>query len=167
MDAFASTCQTADGPFSIIADSDSILASGWTGNLAELVALIHSSLRPSKLLTSSTGTISKATQAVEAFYDNDFTATAAIPILQYGSPFHRSAWDALHQVPPGVRLTYAALAERAGNPKAVRAAGAACAFNAIALFVPCHRIVRTNGNLGGFRYGLKVKQSLLDREAVV
>ncbi|MFP5311092.1 MAG: methylated-DNA--[protein]-cysteine S-methyltransferase, partial [Actinomycetes bacterium] len=52
-----------------------------------------------------------------------------------------------------------------GNPRAVRAAASACAFNAAALFVPCHRVIRTDGSLGGFRWGLRIKESLLAREA--
>ncbi|MFN3925139.1 MAG: methylated-DNA--[protein]-cysteine S-methyltransferase, partial [Pseudarthrobacter sp.] len=73
--------------------------------------------------------------------------------------------DVLRLVQPGQPVTYARYAELAGNPRAVRAAASACAFNAAALFVPCHRVIRTDGSLGGFRWGLPVKRSLLAREA--
>ena len=59
-------------------------------------------------------------------------------------------------------MTYTEYAELSGNAKAVRAAASACAFNAAALFVPCHRVIRTDGTLGGFRWGLGIKESLLD-----
>ncbi|MFC3241565.1 methylated-DNA--[protein]-cysteine S-methyltransferase [Gordonia humi] len=67
--------------------------------------------------------------------------------------------------PPVPPVTYTRLAELAGNAAAVRGAASCCARNAAALFVPCHRVVRSDGTLGGFRYGLDVKRSLLDREA--
>jgi O-6-methylguanine DNA methyltransferase len=68
-------------------------------------------------------------------------------------------------VPAGEPVTYAQYAALTGRATAVRAAAAACARNAAALFVPCHRVVRTDGTLGGFRWGLEVKRRLLDREA--
>ena len=71
----------------------------------------------------------------------------------------------LREVKEGERLTYSEYAARAGRPAAVRAAAGACAMNAAALFVPCHRILRTDGTLGGFRYGLPIKESLLARES--
>ena len=67
---------------------------------------------------------------------------------------------------PGTTVSYAELAARAGGPRAVRAAGSACARNAICLFVPCHRIVRSDGGLGGYYYGLATKQRLLEHESV-
>ena len=66
---------------------------------------------------------------------------------------------------PGQPLSYALFAERIGRPSAVRAAAAICARNAPALFVPCHRVLRTGGALGGFAWGVEVKRSLLEREA--
>ena len=84
---------------------------------------------------------------------------------QVSGEFRMQAWDALRAVAPGEAITYTQYAARAGRPLAVRAAAGACAMNAAALFVPCHRIVRTDGSLGGFRYGLPIKRSLLDREA--
>jgi methylated-DNA-[protein]-cysteine S-methyltransferase len=87
-----------------------------------------------------------------------------VPVLQKSGPFRSHAWDVLRTVAPGHPVTYTEYAELSGNAKAVRAAASACAFNAAALFVPCHRVVRTDGSLGGFRWGLAVKERLLDRE---
>jgi methylated-DNA-[protein]-cysteine S-methyltransferase len=70
----------------------------------------------------------------------------------------------LRHVKPGEPVTYTAFAELTGRPRAVRAAAAACARNAAALFVPCHRVLRTDGTLGGYRWGLDVKRWLLDHE---
>jgi methylated-DNA-[protein]-cysteine S-methyltransferase len=88
-----------------------------------------------------------------------------VPVLQMSGPFRTHAWDVLRLVRPGSPVTYTEYAVLAGNPKAVRAAASACAFNAAALFVPCHRVIRTDGSLGGFRWGLPIKESLLAREA--
>jgi methylated-DNA-[protein]-cysteine S-methyltransferase len=79
--------------------------------------------------------------------------------------FVESAWDALRAVPAGCPVTYRELAVRCGRAGAARAAGSACQRNAAALFVPCHRVVRGDGGLGGFRWGLAVKRWLLDHEA--
>jgi methylated-DNA-[protein]-cysteine S-methyltransferase len=73
----------------------------------------------------------------------------------------------LRTVPAGRPDSYAAFATRCGRPRAVRAAAQACARNAAALFVPCHRVLGSDGGLGGFRYGTPVKQWLLDHEAGV
>jgi methylated-DNA-[protein]-cysteine S-methyltransferase len=75
------------------------------------------------------------------------------------------AWGVLRTVEPGEPVTYTGYAALAGRPAAVRAAASACARNAAALFVPCHRVVRTGGGLGGFRWGTDVKRWLLDHEA--
>ena len=77
------------------------------------------------------------------------------------------SWDVLRHVAAGRPITYTEFAARAGSPAAVRSAADACARNAVALFVPCHRVLRSDGTLGGFRYGLDLKQRLLEREAAV
>ena len=90
------------------------------------------------------------TQAVRDYLAGDLTAIDAVPVEQATTPFLERAWDELRAIPPGAPETYAQLAARSGNAAAVRAAGSACARNPTALFVPCHRIVRTGGGLGGF-----------------
>jgi O-6-methylguanine DNA methyltransferase len=83
----------------------------------------------------------------------------------HGTPFQRRVWDALCAIPSGRTVTYAALARRIGEPRAVRAVANACAANAIALAVPCHRVVRSDGTLSGYRWGVERKRALLAREA--
>lgn len=102
--------------------------------------------------------------ALEAFYDGDALLLADVAVHQKSGPFREHAWDVLRTVKPGEVVTYSEYASRSGRPAAVRAAASACAMNAAALFVPCHRVLRTDGSLGGFRYGLPVKESLLNRE---
>ena len=165
MTANASTFDTQDGPLSVIVDSRSVLASGWTSQFSELLALIDRRLRPVGMVFRESDFLGRVEQAVRGFYAGDCTAPSMIPVHQHGGPFHRQVWDCLRDTSVGQHLTYSELAQLAGNSRAVRAAGAACATNAAALFIPCHRVLRSDKTLGGFRYGLEIKQSLLNREA--
>ena len=91
-------------------------------------------------------------------------ARRAIPLDVAGSPFQRRVWDALCTIPRGAVTTYAAIARAIGAPAAVRAVGSACGQNPLAIVVPCHRVVRSDGGLGGYRWGLPRKAALLERE---
>jgi AraC family transcriptional regulator, regulatory protein of adaptative response / methylated-DNA-[protein]-cysteine methyltransferase len=86
--------------------------------------------------------------------------------MRHGTPFQRRVWDALLAIPCGARVTYAALAQRIGMPNAARAVASACAANAIALGIPCHRVVRSDGTLSGYRWGVERKRALIERETV-
>ena len=103
--------------------------------------------------------------AVAAYADGELPALDAVAVEQPGGPFLQRAWLAMRAVPAGTTTTYAALAAAAGRPAAVRAAGSACARNLVAPFVPCHRVTRSDGSLGGFLYGLEVKRRLLGHES--
>ena len=84
-----------------------------------------------------------------------------------GTPFQRDVWRQLRGIPAGTTISYAELARRVGRPTASRAVGMANAANPVALIVPCHRVIRTGGALGGYAYGLSYKRWLLDHEANV
>lgn len=87
-----------------------------------------------------------------------------LPLDVQGTAFQHRVWDALRQIPPGTTITYSELAERIGNPAAVRAVASACANNPVAIAVPCHRVVQKGGALAGYRWGIERKRTLLDRE---
>ena len=89
---------------------------------------------------------------------------ADVPLDARGTEFQRRVWDALREIPPGATATYTELARRVGRPAAVRAVAAACAANPIAVLVPCHRVVRADGGLSGYRWGVERKRRLLERE---
>lgn len=91
---------------------------------------------------------------------------ASIPLDARGTAFQWRVWNALQQIPRGTTLTYSEVARRIGQPSAARAVARACATNPVALVVPCHRVVREDGTLGGYRWGLSRKQAILDRERV-
>ncbi len=87
-----------------------------------------------------------------------------IPCLPGGTPFQQSVWKALQDIPTGQTRTYTQVAEALDAPDAVRAVAGACAANPIALLIPCHRVLRTDGTLSGFRWGVERKRALLALE---
>jgi methylated-DNA-[protein]-cysteine S-methyltransferase len=154
---------TPDGPFGVIGDPDGVvLASGWTDSAEALLARLRPEARPAAL---DPGWGTGVREAVEAYYAGDLGAIDRVEVVQGGGPFRVEAWRALRRIGAGSPLTYTQFAAAAGRPSAVRAAASACATNAVALFVPCHRVLRTDGSLGGFAWGTGVKRSLLEREA--
>jgi AraC family transcriptional regulator, regulatory protein of adaptative response / methylated-DNA-[protein]-cysteine methyltransferase len=88
-----------------------------------------------------------------------------LPLELRGTIFQQRVWEALTKIPPGRTLSYRELAEAVGAPRAVRAVASACAANALAIAIPCHRVVRTDGSLSGYRWGIERKRELLAREA--
>lgn len=88
-----------------------------------------------------------------------------LPLDIRGTAFQQRVWQALRAIPAGETASYRDIAQRIGAPDAVRAVAGACAANKIALAIPCHRVVRTDGSLSGYRWGVERKRALLDREA--
>lgn len=155
------TLTTPDGPFTLIADADgAVLASGWTADPDRVIGRIRAALRPAELREGAT----RAGRAALAYYDGDLAAIDEVVVRQPGTPLQERGWAELRRIRPGAPLGYAAFAAALGAPRAIRAAAAVCARNAPALFVPCHRVLRTDGALGGFAWGLDVKRALLERE---
>jgi AraC family transcriptional regulator, regulatory protein of adaptative response / methylated-DNA-[protein]-cysteine methyltransferase len=87
-----------------------------------------------------------------------------LPLDIRGTAFQQRVWNALTTIPSGTTSTYTEIATRIGSPKAVRAVAGACAANSLAVAIPCHRVIRHDGNLSGYRWGIERKQTLLDRE---
>ena len=88
-----------------------------------------------------------------------------VPIDIRGTAFQQSVWGVLRKIPPGTTASYREIAEQIGRPTAVRAVAQACGANPIAIVVPCHRVVRSDGALAGYRWGVERKCALLEREA--
>lgn len=88
-----------------------------------------------------------------------------LPLDIRGTAFQQRVWQALRAIPAGTTLSYAELARRLGVPTAIRAVAGACAANTLAVAIPCHRVVRSDGSLAGYRWGVARKRALLDREA--
>jgi len=101
------------------------------------------------------------------YFAGDINALNGISVRQPGAQFSQAVWKTMRKVKAGKTISYADLADRAGSKAAVRAAGSACAKNAIALVVPCQRIVKTGGSLGNYAYGLNKKEWLLRHEGAL
>lgn len=169
------TIDTPTGPFTVVAGADgAVLAAGFTTDTDALLALVHPSLRSDTRRWADLGPI---TSAVTSYLDGDVTAIDDVPVRQHtAGAFLARGWDVLRQVKAGAPISYTELAARTGRPAAVRAAAQACARNAAALFVPCHRVIRADRSragraltasrsaLGGYRWGLTVKEWLLAHE---
>ncbi|MBB6123555.1 bifunctional DNA-binding transcriptional regulator/O6-methylguanine-DNA methyltransferase Ada [Sphingobium subterraneum] len=95
---------------------------------------------------------------------DDPARAADLPVDVQGTAFQQAVWTALRAIPPGETRTYSEIAAMVGRPGAVRAAGTACGVNHLAVLIPCHRVLRSNGGLGGYAYGLARKEQLLARE---
>jgi AraC family transcriptional regulator of adaptative response/methylated-DNA-[protein]-cysteine methyltransferase len=96
----------------------------------------------------------------------DPTLGLNLPLDVRGTAFQERVWNALREIPPGIVVSYAQVAERIGSPKAVRAVAQACGANHIAVAIPCHRVVRQDGALSGYRWGVERKRELLERETL-
>jgi AraC family transcriptional regulator of adaptative response/methylated-DNA-[protein]-cysteine methyltransferase len=88
-----------------------------------------------------------------------------LPLDVRGTAFQQRVWQALRKIPAGSTASYTDIAKRIGSPKSARAVAHACAANALAVAIPCHRVVRSDGALSGYRWGVPRKRALLEREA--
>lgn len=155
---FTTTVPSPVGDVALLVHDDVLVAAGF-GPAKQHHARLRS---PAPL--SHVGDLGPFTRALVAYFDGDLRAMDDLPVQQPGGAFRQAAWKLMREVPPGTTITYAELAARAGSPLAARAAGSACAQNLIAPIVPCHRIVRGGGALGGYAYGLSRKDWLLAHE---
>ncbi len=161
----STTIATPVGPFTIVGQGKAVLAAGFTDDEAALTPLIHPSLHADLDKTDKDTDLGPAADAVRAYFNGDLRAIDTVEVRQHsGGDFMTHAWQVLRTVRPGVPTTYTDFAAASSRPTAVRAVATACARNAAALFVPCHRIVRTDGSLGGYRWGLDIKRWLLTHE---
>jgi methylated-DNA-[protein]-cysteine S-methyltransferase len=161
---FLTSHKTPIGTLNLIAHEDVLLGA----NLSTVSALKASLGEQDKTREiREMKSIPVISDLISDYFDGDLSALDAIKVRQPGAHFSQAAWKAMRKVKAGKTLSYADLAERAGSAAAVRAAGSACAKNAIVLVVPCHRIVKTGGSLGNYAYGLTKKEWLLRFEAAL
>lgn len=154
MTLLVTSLKTPIGTLNLLADDQLLLGA----NLSSVAAL----------KTGSDFKIVKAipviSDLISDYFDGDLNALNAIKVKQNGGPFSQAAWKSMRKISAGKTLSYADLAAKAGSPAAVRAAGTACANNAIMVVVPCHRILKSGGSLGNYAYGVVKKQWLLAHE---
>jgi AraC family transcriptional regulator, regulatory protein of adaptative response / methylated-DNA-[protein]-cysteine methyltransferase len=119
---------------------------------------------PSADLIGGDGAFERLVARVVAFVEAPKLGLG-LPLDLRGTAFQQRVWQALQAIPPGQTASYADIARRIGAPKAVRAVAGACAANTLAVAIPCHRVVRSDGALSGYRWGVARKRTLLEREA--
>ncbi len=114
-------------------------------------------------LTEDPAALGEIRDSIAAFLSGEGDLSR-VPVDIRGTVFQRRVWRALSRIPRGETRTYGEIARAIGNPAAVRAVGSACGANPVALVVPCHRAVRTDGGLGGYAWGIARKKRLLELE---
>ena len=162
MALLSSSFDTPIGTINLIAD-DSILLAANLSTMKAAKESLDSDYADHKI--EQVKKIPVITDLLKDYFDGEIAAINAIKVMQPGAAFSQAAWKAMRKVKG--TISYSELADRAGSPAAVRAAGSACAKNAIVLVVPCHRIVKTGGNLGNYAYGLGKKEWLLRHEGAL
>jgi len=109
----------------------------------------------------------KVAEALKAYAAGDHAALDEVAVVQPGSEYRQDVWSAMREIPAGETVSYAELAQMAGRPLAHRAAASACVNNMVAFAVPCHRVIRSDGGIGGYGFGgTQTKRALLAREGI-
>lgn len=157
----ASVFQSPIGPLALAAHEGRVCAL-WFGALFELETLHR--WFPAERMTHAQDA-GGATGALRAYFAGELDALDSIPVELHGTPFQQRVWRQLRSVRAGTTASYAQIARAIGTPGAVRAVGAANGANPVALIVPCHRIIGSDGRLTGYGGGLDRKRWLLDHEA--
>jgi methylated-DNA-[protein]-cysteine S-methyltransferase len=158
----AGQLRTVAGPLSVLVADDGVVVAAGFARVDELV--VRWAAQGTGAPVRSGAVPSGVASALRDYGDGDLAALARVPVRQHGPAFLRAVWAALAEVPAGETVTYSELAVRAVRPAAVRAAASGCARNLLAPFVPCHRVLRSDGSLGGYAYGVEVKRALLTHE---
>jgi methylated-DNA-[protein]-cysteine S-methyltransferase len=169
MHLHTTTVPTPVGPFTLLVGGDGVCAAGFTGRPETLQRRLDRRRRAAAVrpATDPDGVASR----LLAYLAGEVGVLDEVTVDQPGDPSRQAAWRALRSVPAGQTISYrqlgalADLADPATDPLGAQAAGVACASNHVALIVPCHRVVRADGRLGGYGWGVPRKSWLLDHEA--
>jgi methylated-DNA-[protein]-cysteine S-methyltransferase len=169
MHLHTTTVPTPVGPFTLLVDDGAVCAAGFTGRPETLQRRLDprrraAAIRPAADPDTLAGRL-------RAYLAGEVGALDAAEVAQPGDPGRQAAWAALRTIPAGQTISYrqlgamAGLADPATDPLGAQAAGAACAGNHVAVIVPCHRVVRADGRLGGYGWGVARKSWLLELES--
>ncbi len=148
----------------LVAGSDKGVSAVLIGDDREALGRELQGRFPRATITDGDAEVGALAARVIAFIESPASGLE-VPIDLRGTEFQRTVWQALREIPAGSTASYTDIAIRIGLPKSVRAVAQACAANSLAVIVPCHRVVRSDGQLSGYRWGVERKRALLDREA--
>jgi methylated-DNA-[protein]-cysteine S-methyltransferase len=169
MQLHTTTVPTPLGPFTLLVDGDGVCAAGFTRRPETLQRRLDPRRRAAGVRPAADP--DGVAGRMVAYLRGEAGALDEIVVAQPGDPARQAAWRALRSVPAGQTISYgqlgalAGLADPASDPLGAKAAGAACAGNHVAVIVPCHRVLRADGRLGGYLWGVRRKTWLLDHEA--
>jgi methylated-DNA-[protein]-cysteine S-methyltransferase len=157
---------TPTGRMLLVTDGQGLLhALDWEDHRERTERLLGRYYRHVTLALREAGEESAARRALLAYFSGRLDAIERLQVATSGSEFQNQVWRALRQIPSGKTLSYGALAQKIGRPRAVRAVGLANGSNPIAIVVPCHRVIGANASLTGYGGGLERKRWLLQHEA--
>ena len=160
----AVTTDTPESVFHIIIDESDVARASGFGSLRELTRRLPEELQE---ITITSVKNHPYEGHLQAYFAGDKTVLDNIPRDQTGTAFQQRVWHTIGSVPYGQTISYKQLAERSGNPAAVRAAGTICGLNRLILLIPCHRVLKSDGGIGNYLYGAEIKTSLLRREGAL
>ena len=169
MHLHTTTVPTPVGPYTLLVDGDGVCAAGFAGRPETLQRRLDPRRRAARV-RPATDPDALASRML-AYLEGEAGALDGVVVAQPGDPARQAACEALRSVPAGQTISYrqlgalADLADAATDPLGAQAAGAACAGNNVAVIVPCHRVLRADGRLGGYLWGVRRKSWLLDHEA--
>ena len=150
----------------LVAQSSRGVCAVLLGDDAEELRRDLASRFPGATLAGDSAALESLTRKVIEFVESPARGLN-VPVDMHGSEFQLRVWHALQQIPAGSTASYAEVARQIGMPSSARAVAQACAANALAVVVPCHRVVRSDGRLSGYRWGVQRKRTLLEREAAL
>ena len=156
--------KTPIGSLYLIANGETLLGSGFR-SYNDLLKRMDLNLLRNEI--KEVKNIPKISNLISNYFDGDLMAINLIKTEQDGSEFSQAIWKALRKIPSGKTWSYSELARSARRPNAVRAAGTACGKNLIAPIVPCHRVIKSDGEIGNYGYGSKIKFWLLRHEGAL
>ena len=156
--------KTPVGNIYLIADNGILIAAGFKS-----LNSLQNRLSPSDKLRKiePIEKIPKISKLIDNYFDGRLDALNLIQVRQPGAQFSQKVWRVMRAIPTGMTISYAQLAKKAGSPAAFRAAGTACGNNLIAPIIPCHRIIKSDGTLGNYGYGVAIKEKLLRLEGAI
>ena len=153
------------GEIALVCEGHKLVHLDYSDCFERLQNLLHR--RFGAIQLTETGLTAAILDPLAQYFEGDLHALDSIEVETGGTAFERSVWQTLRTIPPGSTCAYRDIADKIGNPKAVRAVGAANGRNPIALVVPCHRVIGADGKLAGYAGGLHRKDWLLRHEGAI
>jgi methylated-DNA-[protein]-cysteine S-methyltransferase len=162
---FTNRIDTPIGEMVIVTDCDENLrAIDWRDHEARMQRLLRLQYSEKGFRLEPAGNPNGLADAVSRYFEGELGAIDGLPVQTGGTPFQRKVWRALREIPCGTTVSYAQLAQRIGQPAAVRAVGLANGSNPVGVVIPCHRVIGSDGSLSGYGGGIERKRWLLEHE---